>query len=127
VAHALGWPCVTGIKALEIVPPRVDIGGTVTVQREAAGGWEIFEIPLPAVVTVKEGLNLPRYPTVPGRLKAKRAPIETIHPQPKGNTLQMVRLKLPPTTGHRGEILGQGPEATSKLVEVLQRLGVIAS
>src|SRR5438270_2657196 len=79
VAHALGWPCITGIKALEIKD------GTATVRREAAGGWEIFELALPAVIAVKEGLNLPRYPTVPGRLKAKKAPIETITPQPGEN------------------------------------------
>jgi electron transfer flavoprotein beta subunit len=100
---------------------------TATVRREAAGGWEIFELPLPAVIAVKEGLNLPRYPTVPGRLKAKRAPIETITPQPPGNALQMVRLKLPPATGHKGEILGHGPEAAPKLVEIFQKLGIIAS
>jgi electron transfer flavoprotein beta subunit len=121
VAHALGWPCVTGIKALAITER------TATVRREAAGGWEIFELPLPAVIAVKEGLNLPRYPTVPGRLKAKRAPIETITPQPPGNALQMVRLKLPPATGHKGEILGHGPEAAPKLVEIFQKLGIIAS
>jgi electron transfer flavoprotein beta subunit len=121
VAHALSWPCVTGIKALEINE------ATATVRREASGGWEILEIPLPAVITVKEGLNLPRYPTVPGRLKAKRAPIETITPQPQGNALHMVRLKLPPTTGHKGEILGEGPGAAPRLVEIFQKLGIIAS
>jgi electron transfer flavoprotein beta subunit len=120
VAHALGWPCVTGIKALEVR------GGSVTVRREAAGGWEIFELPLPAVISVKEGINLPRYPTVPGRLKAKRAPIEVVEPLSDGNALQMVRLKLPDDKGHRGEILGQGAEAVPRLVEVLQKLGVIA-
>jgi electron transfer flavoprotein beta subunit len=121
VAHALGWPCVTGVKALEVTQ------GIAVARREAAGGWEIFEIPLPAVLTVKEGINLPRYPTVPGRLKAKRAPIEIVTPRSPGNSLQMVRLKLPPGTGHRGEILGHGPEAAPRLVEVLQRLGIIAS
>ena len=121
VAHALGWPCVTGVKALEVNQ------GTATARREAAGGWEIFEITLPAVITVKEGINLPRYPTVPGRLKAKRAPIETITLEPNANALQKVRLKLPPEEGHKGEILGRGPEAAPRVVELLQKLGVIAS
>ena len=126
VAHALGWPCVTGVKALE-VKEGTATGSSVLCRREASGGWEFFEIILPAVITVKEGINLPRYPTVPGRLKAKRAPIETIKPQPHGNALQMVRLELPPEEGHKGEILGRGPEAASRLVELLQKLGVIAS
>lgn len=121
VAHALGWPCVTGVKALEV---RQD--GAVIARRDASGGWEVFELALPAVITVKEGLNLPRYPTVPGRLKAKRAPIETITPRPRENALQMVRLKLPPTSGHKGEMLGRGPEAAPRLVELLQKLGVVA-
>jgi electron transfer flavoprotein beta subunit len=121
VAHALGLPVVTGVKALEIKD------GTATCRREASGGWEIFEVPLPAVITAKEGINLPRYPTVPGRLKAKKAPIETITPHRGENGLQMIRLKLPPVEGSKGEILGQGPEAAPRLVEVLQKLGLIAS
>lgn len=121
VAHALGWPVVTGIKALNVN------GNSVTARREAAGGWETYEFDLPAVIAVKEGLNLPRYPTVPGRLKAKKAPIETKTPQSNGNALQMVRLELPPQTGHKGERLGQGPEAVPAVMELLARLGVIAS
>src|SRR5947209_9306021 len=74
VAHALGWPVVNGIKSLEIAD------GKATVRREASGGWEIYELELPAVIGVKEGINLPRYPTVPGRLKAKKAPVETVTP-----------------------------------------------
>ena len=44
VAHALGTPCVTGVKALEVRD------GGVVARREAAGGWEVFELPLPAIV-----------------------------------------------------------------------------
>lgn len=121
VAYALGWPVVTGIKALEVNQ------STITARREAAGGWEIFEVTLPAAVAVKEGLNLPRYPTVPGRLRAKSAPIETIKLGSPVNRLQTTRLKLPPSTGQKGEILGRGPEAVPRVVEVLQKLGVIQS
>ena len=46
--------------------------------REAGGGREVYAFSLPAVVTVKEGLNLPRYPSLPGRLKAKKKPLERI-------------------------------------------------
>ena len=52
---------------------------TIVARREAAGGgWEVYEIPRPAVVTVKEGINLPRYPSVPGRLRARKKEIEQI-------------------------------------------------
>ena len=60
VAHALGLPCVTGIKNLEVT----DAG--VRAKREYRGTEEVFDIPLPAVVSVKEGINLPRYPSLPG-------------------------------------------------------------
>jgi electron transfer flavoprotein beta subunit len=121
VSHALGLPCATGIKHIELG------GESAEVRREAVGGWETFELPFPAVISVKEGINLPRYPTVPGRLKAKNAQIETISPTWNENDLQMVRLKLPPPAPAKGEILGEGPEAVPRLLEVLQQLAVIAS
>ncbi|HLJ66942.1 MAG TPA: electron transfer flavoprotein subunit beta/FixA family protein [Chloroflexota bacterium] len=122
VAHALGRPAVNGVKSLEIT------GSTAVVKREAAGGWEIFEIDLPAVIGVKEGINLPRYPTVPGRLRAKKAPIETrmlSEPADGLASLRMRRLKLPPAKGEKGETLGRGVEAVPALVEVLRRLEIV--
>lgn len=120
VAHALDVPCVTGVKALEIRD------GRVVAKREAAGGgWEIFEVPLPAVLTVKEGLNLPRYPSLPGRLKAKKKAIERMQPDWRRGGLEKVRLKPAKERGSRVEILGRGPEAAPRAVEVLRALGLI--
>jgi electron transfer flavoprotein beta subunit len=121
VAHALDWPCVTGVKALEIT------GQTAIAKREIAGGWEIFEVTLPAVITVKEGINLPRYPSVPGRLRAKKKPIEQIQPVWPGNRLEKVRLLIPPTQESQVEILGHGPAAAAKVVELLQKLGRLSA
>lgn len=121
VAHALGLPCVTGIKRLEVSD------GTVTARRESmSGGWEIFEVGLPAVFTVKEGINLPRYPSVPGRMRAKRKEIERIEPTRRAGGLERIRLKLPPEQGGEVEIFGGGPEeAAAAVVEVLQQLGMV--
>lgn len=119
VAHALGLPCVTGIKGLEVTD------GSAVARREAEGGSEIFEIALPAVFTAKEGINLPRYPSVPGRLKAKKKEIERLTPQRRGGGLEKVRLKLPEEQAGEVEILGNGPEAAPRVVEVLQRLGIV--
>jgi electron transfer flavoprotein beta subunit len=119
VAHALDLPCVTGVKALAIEP------GRVVARREAAGGWEIYETPLPAVLTVKEGLNLPRYPSLPGRLKAKKKAIERMRPEWRDGGLTKVRLKAPKERGTRVEILGRGPEAAPRALEVLRSLGLI--
>ncbi|MBI3764490.1 MAG: electron transfer flavoprotein subunit beta/FixA family protein [Chloroflexi bacterium] len=119
VAYALDVPCVTGVKELKIE------NGKATAKREASGGWEIYQVSLPAVVTVKEGINLPRYPSMPGRLKAKKKTIERIVPQWHEAELEKVRLKLPKEQESQVEILGNGPEAAAKAVEVFQRLGIV--
>jgi electron transfer flavoprotein beta subunit len=121
VAHALGLPCVTGIKGIAIED------GRLTARREAGGGWEIFELPLPAVVTVKEGINLPRYPSLPGRLRAKKTPIDRIRPQPRASGLETISLVVPPERQSHVEILGGGADAAPRVVEVLRNLGVVAS
>jgi electron transfer flavoprotein beta subunit len=118
VARALELPCVTGVKALEIRD------GVAVARREEPGGWEVFELPLPAVVTVKEGINLPRYPSIPGRLKAKRQPIERIAPARRDNGLSKVRLKLPEEEQREAEILGHGADAAPRIVEILHELGL---
>ena len=120
-AVALGVPCVTGIKGIAIED------GRLTARREAGGGWEIFELPLPALVTVKEGINLPRYPSLPGRLRAKKTPVERIEPQPRASRLETVKLIVPPEQRSHVEILGDGADAAPRVVEVLRDLGLVAS
>jgi electron transfer flavoprotein beta subunit len=120
VAHALGLPCVTGIKGIAIDD------GRVTARREAGGGWEIFEVPLPAVVTVREGINLPRYPSLPGRLRAKKATIERIEPRPRASALETIRLVVPREQETHVEIIGGGAEAAPRVVEVLRELGLVS-
>jgi electron transfer flavoprotein beta subunit len=117
VAHALGLPCVTGIKGIEVADR------TLTARREAGGGWEIFELPLPAVVSVKEGINLPRYASIQGRLRAKKATIERIAPERRPSALETVRLVVPPEQETHVEILGSGAEAA----RVLRELGLVAT
>jgi electron transfer flavoprotein beta subunit len=119
VAHALGLPCVTGVKAIAVQD------GRVRCEQEVDGGRDVYEVPLPAVVTVKEGINLPRYPSVPGRLRAKRKPIENSTPQRPQQRLEMVKLKLPEGSGKQVQVLGQGPDAAPAVVGVLQELGVL--
>ena len=119
VAHALGRSCLTGVKAID-----VEEGGVV-VRREAADGWEVFELPLPAVLTVREGLNLPRYPSMPGRLKAKKKPLERIAPEHTPGGQRKVRLMDPPDRGKAVEVLGSGPEAAPRVVEILRKAGVL--
>jgi len=119
VADALDLPCVTGIKAIEIAQ------GRATVRRQTESGWETAEVSLPAVLTVKEGLNLPRYPSLPGRLKAKKKDIERITPHWQDGGLHKIRLKLPLQAEHTVEILGKNGDAGAQLVEVFQRLRLL--
>jgi electron transfer flavoprotein beta subunit len=119
VADALDLPCVTGIKALEITD------GRAMVRRQTESGWEVADVPLPAVLTVKEGINLPRYPSLPGRLKAKKKDIERIRPEWRDGGLEKVRLKLPIQAGHSVEILGKNGDVGAQVVELLQRLRLL--
>ena len=118
VAHMLGLPCVTGIKHLEI-----DRGGRA--RREYRGSEEVFDIPLPAVISVKEGINLPRYPSLPGRLRAKRAAIETVHPDWQDEGLRKEGLRVPAQEHKQAQLLGSGTEAVPALVRLLEELGVL--
>jgi electron transfer flavoprotein beta subunit len=119
VARSLGLPSVTGVKAMAVSD------GEVRCEQEVAGGRDVYVVPMPAVVTVKEGLNLPRYPSVPGRLRAKRKPVASSTPERSDSRLEMVRLVLPPGSGKQVEVLGNGPDAAPAVVGVLQGLGLV--
>ena len=94
-------------------------------EQEVPGGRDVYRVPMPAVVTVKEGINLPRYPSVPGRLRAKRKPVDTISPAAREPRLEMVKLRLPEGSGKQAQVLGRGPEAAPAVVEVLTEVGVL--
>jgi electron transfer flavoprotein beta subunit len=119
VAAALGRPIVTGVKSLQ---PG---DGRIVARRESPAGWESFELPLPAVVSVKEGINLPRYPSVPGRLRAKKKEIERSTPERRPGGLEKIVLRLPQTEATAAEVIGRGPEAAGAVVDLLAKLGVV--
>ena len=125
VAHALGLPCVTGIKGIEITENGAGSPSSARARREYRGTEEVFDLPLPAVISVKEGINLPRYPSLPGRLRARRAAIERFAPdwQPEG--LRKLGLRVPATERRRAEILGTGTDAVPALLALLGELGVL--
>ena len=95
------------------------------VRRQTESGWEVADVPLPAVLTVKEGINLPRYPSLPGRLKAKKKEIERSKPQWQDGGLEKIRLKLPVQVGHTVEILGKDGDPGVQVVELFQRLRLL--
>ncbi|OKO97197.1 Electron transfer flavoprotein, beta subunit [Geobacillus proteiniphilus] len=73
VAELLGIPYVTTITKLDIAD-----GGKVTVVRDVEGDEEIIETSLPLLVTAQQGLNEPRYPSLPGIMKAKKKPLDEL-------------------------------------------------
>jgi electron transfer flavoprotein beta subunit len=119
VAYALGLPCVTGVKAIAVED------GKLRCEQDVAGGRDVYVVPPPAVVTVKEGLNLPRYPSVPGRLRAKKKPVDAIDAAPREPALEMVRLVLPRGAAKEAEVLGHGAEAAPGVVSKLRELGLL--
>ena len=142
VAVALGRPVINGIKEIWFGDDR----RTAFARRESpGGGWETYELPLPAVLGVKEGLNLPRYPSVPGRLRAKKKDVERISlgPSPSGALglgagedaayavsavpgPTKLGLRLPAEERTAAEVIGRGPEAAPAVVDLLERIGVLA-
>jgi len=119
VAHALGLPVATGIKKLA----RTETG--FRASREYRGVQESYDLTLPAVVSVKEGINLPRYPSLPGRLRAKRAAIDTAATDWQAEGLRKERLRVPEQARKRAEVIGTGVEAVPALVALLSDLGVL--
>ena len=119
VARGLGRPTVSGIKNIEIDD------GHVVALREIATGFEVYRLRLPAVLAVREGLNLPRYATLPGRLKSRKAEIGEIDVAIQPGGQRMVRLASPPEEVGETVVLGHGVAAVPRIVDILEELGVV--
>ncbi|MFC7495653.1 MULTISPECIES: electron transfer flavoprotein subunit beta/FixA family protein [unclassified Nocardioides] len=120
LAYELGWPVVNGAQTVSVD------GGVATVHVSGPDGHETYRLPLPAVVTVLEGGVEPRYPTVPGRMKAKKVVIDERRPTAEPTGPGRVRLLLPPPTPSDVQVLGKGPEAAPAVVDLFEQLGVLA-
>lgn len=115
VAHQLDLPYITAIKDLSIEDD------TVVAKRDITGGSEVYELPLPAVVTVKEGLNEPRYASMRARMKARKQEIEHVQPERSVEPgFEKIRLEAPETEEGRAEILGDSADAVPEIMRVLE-------
>jgi electron transfer flavoprotein beta subunit len=119
VALALDRPIVNGVKGIDIED------GTVVARRAVDAGFEVYRIPTPAVLGVREGLNLPRYPTLKGRLNSKKVPVASHEQSPEPGGMAKVRLVRPAEQITETVVLGHGPEAAPRVVEMLKELGVL--
>jgi electron transfer flavoprotein beta subunit len=112
-AELLGLPCVTAASKLDIA------NGRGTARRELEGAAEIVEFPLPAVVTIDEGIARPRYPSLKGIMAAKKKPLETKPAQLGAVRVKVKTMALPPDRP-AGRIIGEGVAAVPELVRLLQ-------
>lgn len=132
LAYDLEYPVLTNIQTISV--GGTDEGGGAGGERgsgrvEARGigpaGTEIFSLHLPAVVAVHEGGVDPRYPSITGRMKAKKAQVVEYDAPDPGTGSPRIRLELPEVKASSVTILGEGPEAAPALVDVLEEIGVI--
>jgi electron transfer flavoprotein beta subunit len=121
LAELLGWPCASWIME-ESVDGE---GTTMRVARQVEGGLEVFDLPLPAVVSCQKGLNEPRYPTLKGIMGAKRKEIRELRAADLGLGSATAQLRvltleaLPPRPPGR-IIQGDVASAVKELVRALR-------
>ena len=120
VAELLGIPYVTTITKLEIE------GTKVTVVRDVEGDSEVIEVSLPLLVTSQQGLNEPRYPSLPGIMKAKKKPLEHLELDDLDLDVEDVRAKtkvieifLPPKKAAGRVLEGELDSQVKELVKLL--------
>ena len=123
-AERLGWPQATWTSTLTLQ------GGKLTGTHDTDDGSENFTLMLPAVVTTQQGLNEPRYPTVPNIMRAKKKelrvePLEKFNVAPK---LKVVGSEVQVKTRRRRILDGKDAVAAAgELVHLLRdEAGVIA-
>ncbi len=121
VAEILGWPCLSWVMEESIS----EDGSKVRVGRQVEGGLEIFDLPLPCVLTAQKGMNEPRYPTLKGIMGAKKKEVRDLKASDLGigevaPQLGVVALEaLPPRPP--GRILtGEAKDMARELVRALR-------
>jgi electron transfer flavoprotein beta subunit len=119
VGRALDRPVMTGIKGMAVAD------GVVRSEQEAVDGRDVYEVRLPAVVGVLEGINLPRYPSVPGRIRARSKPVAASSPARPDQRLEMIRLVVPEGVVKQATILGTGASAAAAAVDLFDSIGVL--
>ena len=112
-AELLGLPCVTAVSQLDVA------SGRGSARRELEGAAELVEFPLPAVVTIDEGVARPRYPSLKGIMAAKKKPLESKPAQLGPVRVTVQKAELPPERP-AGRIIGEGAAAVPELVRLLQ-------
>jgi electron transfer flavoprotein beta subunit len=112
-AELLNLPCVTAISLLELGD------GRGTARRDLEGASETVQFPLPAVLTIDEGIARPRLASLKGIMAAKKKPLEVKPAQLGAARLVVESMALPPDRPP-GRIVGEGADAVPELLRLLQ-------
>jgi electron transfer flavoprotein beta subunit len=121
LGEVLGWPC-----AYWIMEATIDADGkTVKAARQAEGGLEVFDLPLPAVLAAQKGLNEPRYPTLKGIMGAKKKELKDVKAADLGlggepPQLSIVSLEALPPRAPGRIVAGDIATAVKELVRSLR-------
>lgn len=118
LSYELGRPVVNGVGTVVVD------GADIVAEGDGPEGHETYRVPAPAVVTILEGGVEPRYPTIPGRMKAKKIEIEQRQPAHAPAGPKRVKLTLPPKQASNVQVLGEGPSAAAAVVDLFGQLGV---
>jgi electron transfer flavoprotein beta subunit len=122
MSELLDMPCLTFARRVEVA------GGTATIERQTAAGYDVVSAPLPAVLAVTAGAVEPRYPTFKGIMQAKSKPIDTLTVADLGVQLandQTIVSVDPVASREAGEIVEDDGTAHERIVAVLREAKVI--
>ncbi len=125
VAERLARPCVTQVAALALD------GSSLKVKRQVETGYETLEVSLPAVISVSDAINEPRYPSLPAIMGAKRKPHEVLSLADvglaagdvgvDGSRTHVSALSKPPTRGDSVKLEDDGTAAEKILAFLVER------
>ncbi len=126
-AH-LDIPQVAYVKKIEEIKPGLQ--GYAKVERMTEEGFDIVETPLPALFTVVKEINIPRIPSLKGKMAAKKAQITTLRASDlnanekflglNGSPTQVVKIFTPPPRSGGQVFKGETAEVVDKLIECIK-------
>ena len=115
LAALLDFPFVTNVNQLDYKEKLL------TLKREAGGGIEeVLKAKLPLLLSADKGLNEPRYPSLPGIMKAKKKPLHTIQIPEQEEKIKLLSLNPPPAKKAPKMIEGNSDEQVSQLIHLLK-------
>jgi electron transfer flavoprotein beta subunit len=121
MADELNIPSISCILKLEVED------GKALVTREIDGGTELIEVSLPAVLTAQKGLNIPRYPSMMGIMKAKKKEIKVLTLSDLGMSaadlpkkMNITKFSLPTPRKGGVKVSGEAAEAARELARLLR-------